>query len=149
MLNDDLAALDRRDVAVGDLHEAGPAGGEIGDQVGRPQREPLEVDHVEVGEVAGRHDTAIDPADVASRSLRLVVDDRLEREPLTPSAVPRPVRDRRGRERPVADRVAVRACVGEPEHRMRRRQHLVHVVEVAAGVVHQRDVEQPTPVAVA
>ena len=43
------------------------------------QGEALEVDHVQVGEVAGSDDTAIGPADVAGGALGLLVHDLFER----------------------------------------------------------------------
>ena len=119
VLRDDLAALHGGDVAVGGLHQTGATGREVGDEVRRMQGEAVEVDHVQVGEVARSDDASIGPADMAGRALGLLVHDLFERQQFAAAAVTCPVGDRRGRERAVADRVAVCSGVGQPEHRVR------------------------------
>ena len=52
-----------------------------------------------------------------------------------------------GRHAGVADEAAVRAAVGEAEHRARVQHHLAQRVEVAVDVVGQRREEQLPPVA--
>ena len=52
MLEGDDTVLDGGDVAVGALHEPAGATGEVVDELGAAHREPVEVDHVEVGEHA-------------------------------------------------------------------------------------------------
>ena len=49
-----LAALDRRDIALGALHETFAAGRQVGLDMGHRQAQPRMVDNIEIGEIAGR-----------------------------------------------------------------------------------------------
>ena len=61
-------------------------------------------------------------------------------------AVAAPEREQRGREARVADRADVRAAVAEADDRVRVGEHLADRVEVAVGVVEERQVEERPPV---
>ena len=74
-------------------------------------------------------------------ALRLPLHDERQVEPAV-VAVARPQREQRRREARVADRADVRAAVAEPDDRVRVREHLADRVEVAVGVVEERQVEQ-------
>ena len=63
----DLARHDRGDVAVGRLHEALAAGGQVVAHLGPARGEALEVDDVDVGAVAGREHAAVEQADGRAR----------------------------------------------------------------------------------
>jgi hypothetical protein len=70
----------------------------------------------------------------------LHLDHPLERDPVR--AIARPVGEQERRHARIADRADVRAAIAQPDERERMRQHLAHDVEVAAGVVVDREVEQ-------
>src|SRR4051812_40469741 len=59
VLAGDGAGDERGDVALGLLHQAGRAAGQVGAELRRPGRDPLHVDHVDVGPLAGGEDAAV------------------------------------------------------------------------------------------
>ena len=141
MLVGDLAGRDRRDVAVGGLHEPLAAGREVVAHLGAVRGQPFEVDDVHVGAVAGREHAAVEQADRARGRAGVALHEERQRQP-TVIAVAAPEREQRRREARVADRADVRAAVGEPDDGVRMGQHLADRVEVAVAVVEERDVEQ-------
>ena len=78
----------------------------------------------------------------------LLLHHPFERQPLAAGPVPGPVGQHERGLRGVADDAAVGAAVGQTGHGPGMQQHLAGRLEVAVGVVEDRDVEQPVAVVV-
>ena len=131
------------EVAVGALEEAAATGGEIEGHARRLQPQALEVEHVEVGLVAGGDDAPITQADGLGGGPSLLVHRPRQLE-ARPDPIPTPVRQQRRREAGVADGPDMGAAVPESRDGVGVGEHLGHGIEVAVGVVEERQVEQRT-----
>ena len=134
-------SLEREIVAQCVLQQACSTGGKISNATRRPQRQAIQVDNVEVGEIAGRDHATIKPTNVARRPLCLLVNDKLYRQPRPPRPSLRPMRQRSGGESAVANKIAVRAAIGQTEQCVRRGHHRTYVLEIAVRVIVERQVE--------
>ncbi|MBP9034319.1 MAG: hypothetical protein KBG29_10535, partial [Pseudomonadales bacterium] len=122
-------------------HQAAPAAGQVVRQLRRVQREPLEVDHVDVRLVARRQQTAIAQSHRERRGAAEPVHQPRQRQaPL--GAVAPPVHQRERRVAAVADRGAVRAAVAQPRQHVGMAQHGAQRIELALGVVGHREIER-------
>ena len=133
-------------VALGSLHEAAAAGGQVERHARQPEGEAVEVDDVEVGAHAGRHQAAVAKAEQLGGLARLAVDDVLERELRAPPPVAGPVGEHERGRAAVADRAAVGAGVGEAHPRVRVLRGLVGHRQVAVAVVEERRVDHAVAV---
>ncbi len=107
--------------------------------------EVFEVDHVEVGLVAGGNDATIEQSDRLRGGAALLLHEPLRSEELAAIAVAAPVRQQGGREARIADRADVRPTVAQSGNGVRMGQQLPRRVEVAVGEVEDRPVEECVP----
>ena len=105
------------------------------------EAEAVEVDHVEVGAVAGREHAAVRQSDGAGGVAAVALHEERERDPIV-VPVAAPVLQQRCGEAPVADRADVGAAVAEARHGVRVDEHLVAAVEIAVDVVEERQVDE-------
>ena len=103
--------------------------------------QPVVVDDVDVGLVAGRDHAAVVEADRQRGLARLRRHHERDREFFAAAAVAGPVRQQIGRKAGVADDAAMRAAVGQARHRIRIAQHFARGVEIAVGVIQERHIE--------
>src|SRR5690606_4545130 len=94
--DDDLAADEGGEVAAGALAERLAACGKVAREARAGEGERFEIDHVEIGLLAGENGAAIGKAHVARGVVGLHLDHLLEREP-TLRPVARPVGEEEGR----------------------------------------------------
>ena len=134
--------LDRGDVPGGLLEQPATARRQVRPDEGCAERESVVVDEVEVTQGAGLHRATVRQAVQACRVVRLLLHDVLEGQGRTAAAVPRPVGEHEGGHGRVADGPGVSAPVGQADQALWVQHHLAHVVEIARGVVEDREVQQ-------
>ena len=142
-LEDDRPADDGRLVPVGPLHQPPPARGQVVGHLRRAQRQPLQVDHVDVALEPRGEQAAVVQAEELRGQPGLPAHDVLERQRRSARAALHPVRQHEGGHTAVADGAAVGAGVRQPEQRARVLVERAQQVEVAVGVVEEREVEHP------
>ena len=123
-----------------------PPAGEIEVHLRGPQAHGAVVQHVDVGLVTRRQEATVVQADGLGRRPRLLVDQRLQRDPAG-RPVPAPPLEQGGGEADVADRADVGAAIGEAGHGGGVDDLLPDGVEVASPVVQDRHVEKAGAVA--
>ena len=147
MAVDDLTALDGGDIPIGTLHEAPTTSRQVEGHLRCPQRQVLEVDHVEIGQHANLHRAPIVQADLAGGVTALPLHDVLQRQALTLGSVSHPVGQHVGGIARITDHPAVRTTIGQTGQGALVEVHLADHVEVAVGEVGQREQDQLSPVA--
>ena len=142
------APLDCPSVSRGALQETATAGGKVGHDPRGSALQVLEVDDVEIGQVArgpaslGRASRSARPGDGSSdgRPIRSACLPR-------PASITSPQRQEAGGHAPVADLAAVCAGIRQSEHRHRRSDHLMDRIEVAVSEIEEGRVNELAPLA--
>src|SRR5690606_33118738 len=115
VLPHDDAPLDRGDVALGRLDQPLAAGREVLAHPGRGDGQLVEVDDVEVGQVAGGDQPPVVEAEQGGVAAGLQVDRVLQRQPVAAAAVADPVGEHVAGDAGVAQQPAVGAAVAHAE----------------------------------
>ena len=134
----DFAGDDRRVVADRSLHQPRAARRQVVHRIRKGQVQALEVDHIEVGPLAQFNAAPVVEA-VEIGGLRGDPPDALSQgEAIAAMAVPGPMGEHVGRDRGVADGVAMGPAVAQADHRVAVEQLLVQGVVIGVGVVEKR-----------
>src|SRR5262245_46081168 len=146
-LEDDGPADDGHGVAGRVLNQPAALRREVEDHLWRGEREAVEIDQITIGLHAGSEHAAIAHPVQLRGVPGLAPHEVLDREPGPALPAASPVREQERGRAGIADDAAVCAAVREPDHRAGMQEHLADRLEVEAGVVEEREVEQLVAVA--